>query len=383
MRLAKLELQNFRNHGNCGWEFGRDSVVFVGPNTVGKTNVLEAIYLLGAGETFREAKVEEMVNWEGEVGRVVGVVGKGKEILRRSGASHSTRHVQDDSTGMKSIPVESSEGEVVELEVVVTRGVVQGRRVAKRRYLVNGVGRAKRTFLGNLIVVEFRPEDMRIVEGSPGRRRKFLDRILAQVDGEYGRALGAYNKALARRNKLLDMIREGRTKRSALAFWDELVIRNGVLIQKHRLGLAEFMNKLGEYSEFGLRMRYKASPMSRKRLDEYADREIYAGYTLVGPHRDDFWVEKEFGGELRNLAAYGSRGEQRLGVLWLKMQAMEFVDDKIGERPVLLLDDILSELDEEHRELVAGLFGKQQTIATTANEDFIRGFDGSVQRIDL
>lgn len=422
MRLEKLSLINFRNYTRRDFEFG-ESTILVGANAVGKTNVLEAIYVMAVGESFREGKVEEMVKWGAEVSHVSGVVNT--KILRQSGSSRSARLAQDDVAGMKSLPTTSNRDNL-ELQVVLTRGEVQGKRVSKRRYLVNGVGRSKSKFLGNLYVVSFRPEDLRVVEGSPSRRRRFLDEVLMQVDAEYGRSLSMYNKALVRRNKILQMIREGEMTRTALSYWDQSVIKNGEYVQKLRREMAaSFNNELSVIDEDllrDLRIEYEASVMSEKRLLQYKDREVAAGHTLVGPHRDDFAIVSGNGeiprlsgyshrsgsaqaagseprvrreGEPgmkslpdlansgRDLAVYGSRGEQRLAVLWLKMRAMDYVESKVEVRPVLLLDDIFSELDHEHREMVFSLFGRQQTIATTADRHYVEGFDGKVKRVFL
>ncbi len=385
MKLTSVSLQNFRNHRFWEHEFTKLSTVVVGPNTAGKTNILEAIYLLAMGESFREGKVEEMVGWGEELGRVQGLIQQipNSKIPHFAEASRG-RQIPNKSQIQNS---NDSNKEEIELEVVVTRGVVQGKRVAKRRYLVNGVGRSKAKLVGNLLVVSFRPEDLRIVEGSPGRRRRMMDEVLVQVDREYARSLSVYQRALVRRNKLLWMIREGKTQRTALAFWDQTVVKHGELIQEKRREWFEFLNQSEKYREFGLSMVYEVKVISEKRMREYTEREVMAGHTLIGPHRDDFVIKRQATSnklqEGRDLAAYGSRGEQRLGVLWLKMQTMEFMQQKRGQRPVLLLDDIFSELDREHRELVFLLFGKQQTIVTTADEHDIGGLDEGVEKIEI
>jgi len=396
MELITLSLVNFRNYAQREFKFDSGVSVMVGKNTAGKTNLLEAVYLLATGESFREGKIEEMVNWEGEVGHVVGKVSP-QQILNPKSEILNNDKISN-----------SNDQNEIGLQVSLTRGVVQGGRVSKRRYLVNGVPRSRQKLLGNLVVVCFRPEDMRIVEGSPGRRRNFLDGVLVQVDPEYGRSLGSYSRGLVRRNKVLQMIREGRTNRTALAFWDQLVVKEGMVIQDRRREVCDFFNRFkvqglrleneGEDFFDSLKVEYRPSVMSEKRLAQYEYEEVAAGHTLVGPHRDDFGIiaknpnyklqitkqaqnsrpkadqpmaenikyKNEQG---RDLAIYGSRGEQRLGVLWLKLMSMEYVEHKLGVRPVLLLDDIFSELDSAHRKLVWGVVGRQQTIVTTADEN--------------
>ena len=402
MILEKLILSNFRNYLQREFEFGSGVSVLVGPNTVGKTNVLEAIYLLAVGGSFRDGKIEEMVNWGAELGRVQGIIEqtlnpKSQPMLKLRPAGEILNKSQSQNSNVSK--------DQVELEVVVTRGVVQSKRVVKRKYLVNGVSRSRAKFVGSLLCVSFRPEDMRIVEGSPARRRVFWDELLSQVDPEYARALGSYTRGLRRRNKVLEMIREGRTGRAALTFWDQLVLKNGELVQDGRRELVEFFNLGESYSEFGLGLDYYISVMSEKRLSQYSQQEVAAGYTLVGPHRDDFVINSKFEPPARlglgqanhkqiqnsntqfqkgrNLAIYGSRGEQRMGVLWLKLMAMEYVEKKMGQRPVLLLDDILSELDSGHRKMILAVAGKQQTIVTSADENDLEDLGNGWERIDL
>lgn len=351
MKINKLVLMNFRNHVAFEADLERTNII-VGPNTAGKTNVLEAIWLVSTGESFREGRVEEMVNFGAEVAHV----------------------------GAK---VSNGDGEEIELQVVITRGVVAGKRVNKRRFLVNGVGRNRSKFMENLFAVVFRPEDMRIVEGSPARRRQFLDEVLTQIDGEYGRSLKAYGNALRRRNKILEMIREGRTGRQALGYWDQSVIKNGTYVQEKRRAMVDYFNHTQTYKEFGLSASYEVSVMSERRLEEYKQKELAAGYTLVGPHRDDIEVKKVMKGKERSLMAFGSRGEQRLGVLWLKLLSMEFVEKMSGERPILLLDDIMSELDRGHRQLIWEQLERQQTIITTADNEQIPVWSKEMKVIEL
>ena len=137
-------------------------------------------------------------------------------------------------------------------------------------------------------------------------------------------------------------------------------------IDDEDIGLSDILQKF--------HLEYDRSVISEGRLEQYAEEEVAAGTTLVGPHRDDFVFEaRNAKGKARSLAAYGSRGEQRMAVLWLKMAELNFIEEKTSERPTLLLDDIFSELDHEHREVVMKLSGKQQTIITTADKHFLKG----------
>ncbi len=338
MKLKKLELVGFRNHKHKEIKFGQLTII-VGENAKGKTNILEAIYLLSTGDSFRAGKIEEMINWEQDLARVEG-------------------YVEDD------------EGNDLVLGITLTKGLLMGKRTPKRKYFVDRVAKQKRKFVGKLLAVVFRPEDLRLIEGSPGRRRRFLDEVLGMVSWEYKRALTLYENALRRRNKILDLIREGRARREELAFWDMTLIKNGNILTDWRREFLEFLSDLevgfGKY-----KVEYDFSAVSESRLEQYEREEVLAGYTLVGPHKDDFVVRVQDSGigvQDKNLHIYGSRGEQRLGVLFLKYGSLKFVEEKLGVVPMFLLDDIFSELDEKHRQMVLGMMKNRQTVITSADE---------------
>lgn len=330
MKLINLQLAGFRSYLHAEFTFSNLTTVLVGPNAIGKTNVLEAIYLLATGQSFRADKIEEMVHWEGEVGHVTAKV----------------------------------DGE--DLRVTVTRGMVQGKKVSKRRYFVNGVARRSKDFAGILKAVLFRPEDVGLVTGSPSSRRQFLDETLVQLDAEYRRSLLNYEQALRRRNRLLDAIAEGKAQPSNLVFWDQLLIKHGDVLRQGREAFISFLNAQPALdSGHSLEIDYDASIISEARLAHYSNAEIASGHTLVGPHRDDFAIREKG----KDLAKYGSRGEQRMGVLWLKLGQLSYLKQVANETPLLLLDDVFSELDVEHEGIILALLGKQQTIITTTEVD--------------
>lgn len=362
MYLTRLQLTNFRNYGGWEHEFTSPATVLVGPNAVGKTNILEAVYLLATGISFRAGKIEEMVKWEEEVAHVTGEVVTSPEITNNK--------IQiSNKTQITNFNDQKHE----ELRVTLTRGMVQGKKVQKRRYIVNGVPRRRLDFVGHLPAVKFIPQDLELISGSPSHRRDYLDDVLVQVDREYRRSLLSYSKGLTRRNRLLWLVREGKTQASSLLFWNRLLCKEGEILTTKRQGLVDFINAT---SALGLSMQlhYTRSVVTEERLLQYEQRELGAGHTLVGPHKDDFVVmshEKRTVdiGMGRDLAIYGSRGEQRMAVLWLKLAEMAFVEKSMGVGPLLLLDDIFSELDQEHDKLVMGLMTRQQTIVTTTEAD--------------
>lgn len=344
MLLQSLTLNQFRNLPTWQHAFAKTTIVH-GQNGAGKTSILEALMLVSSGNSFRANKIEEVISLGQELARVQVTLADG----------------DDDST---------------KLEMMITRGEVQGRRTQSRLYTVNGVRRRKRDFVGQLAAVVFRPEDMRLIEGSPSRRRAFLDTALCVIDWQYAQSLSVYEKTLKQRNRLLSQIAERKQTRTGLTFWNTSLVKHGEYLQQKRQEFLSFLQSIG--FRFTLRVKYLPSLISEERLAQYIDKEVVVGHSLIGPHKDDF--EVQFPGERLqvgledwlNIALYGSRGQQRLAVLWLKLGELEFVRTRLQQQPLLLLDDILSELDSESRSIVLELLQTYQTIVTTADGESLR-----------
>lgn len=280
---------------------------------------------------------------------------------------------------LSAISCQLSAEDNITLEMKITTGEVQGQKAPLKKFFVNGVPRRQVDFVGNLRAVLFWPEHLELVTDSPSLRRKYLDSVLVQVDREYRRNLYSYERGLRQRNRLLDLINEGKAHRHQLGFWDQLLIRTGGYLTEKRGEFIEFINR-HKMSDVRYQMEYDKSVISESRLEQYKEGEVAAKATLVGPHRDDFVISKfsisnsQFSmkdQKMIELSKYGSRGEQRLAILWLKLAELAFIEQKTQERPLLLLDDIFSELDEGHRNLVLDVVGKQQTIITSAEEDVV------------
>lgn len=344
MVIVGLALQNFRSHKSYSLKFSNQTTIIVGANAAGKTSIVEAISLLSTGNSFRATRIEEMISFEAELARVKGIV-------------------------KYELSPESTEKD--EIEIILTRGEVNGKRTQHRLFSVNGVKRRKKDAVGKFYAVSFRPEDMRLIEGSPARRRNFIDVALSMATPKYEVALKNYEQTLKRRNKLLWQVREGEQPRSSLQYWNINLIKHGEVIQEIR---KEFIASFA-HVEFPVdfEIEYDPSVISQKRIDQYINREIAAGHTLVGPHKDDIVVFlNEFKGIKQNklrLDSFGSRGQQRLGVLWLKFCELEYLA-KI-RKPLLLLDDILSELDDESRQLALGVLNNYQSVVTTTDKDVV------------
>jgi DNA replication and repair protein RecF len=343
--LKSITLQNFRSYSKSSFDFDSKSVVIIGPNTAGKSNLIESIFLLSSGKSFRAEKDSQMVKLGHEMGKI-------------------KARVSD-----------------VDLEVGVTVGEVAGVRTQYKRFFVNGVAKRRVDFVGNLPSVLFSPVDLEIVVGSPGLRRAFLDNVLEQTDKDYRHAHLAYIKGLRQRNALLEVAKDtGKRNEREFEYWDKLLIDSGSLITRKR---EEFVNYLNDAKKdiFNFKLIYDKSIISRERLDQYYDAETASGVTLVGPHRDDLFILFD---EDKELKSFGSRGQQRLGVLQLKILELAYVEEKLGVAPLLLLDDVFSELDEGHINLILTIRDNQQTIITTTHEEFIpSSIKGTMEVIEL
>jgi len=362
MIVHRLALQNFRCFTKKELIFSPQTTIIIGPNATGKTNILESLFLLAVGRSFRADNDREMIAFEKETGRV-------------------------------RCTIEQSGNRAVELEVLLTPGVVMGIKTQIKKYTINGVAKRVLDFVGNFRIVLFWPQDLELVTDSPSLRRHYLDFVLVQVDREYRRNLHSYERGLRQRNKVLEAIRDDGAHHHQLLFWDQLLIKSGEYITRKREEYIEYLNRI-QNSEFRIQnyqLVYNKSVISEARLAQYKEEEVAAAATLVGPHRDDFEFriknyelrktkDTSDGGRLslrsydsseveesRNLSHFGSRGEQRLAVLWLKLGELAYIEEITGEKPVLLLDDIFSELDHEHRKIIFDIIGNQQTIITTTD----------------
>ncbi len=370
MYLEHLFLQNFRSYTKSQFTFNKGTTVIVGPNTSGKSNLIEAIFLLSSGKSFRTETNIQMIRFGEQIGRARGEIGHPGVPPGR-----------DDKISKRgdSIPYRPSDSRVQNdtvLEVVVATGEVSSASFFHKRFLVNNVPKRRVAFMEHFHALLFVPSHLDIIVGSPSLRRNFLDEALESVDREYRLASIAYEKALRQRNALLHFVREtGRRDQKRFEYWDNLIIQNGQIMTAKRGAFIEFINShKKELIDFIVE--YDRSIISEERLEQYRSAEEASGVTLVGPHRDDFSIRMYANVNSANeseldVKFFGSRGQQRLVVLQLKLLQLAFMEEKLGIRPILLLDDIFSELDDDHIRHVIKIIGKQQTIITTTHREFI------------
>ena len=342
MLISSLKLQNWRSHKNLDFKFN-DITVLSGPNAIGKTNLLEAVYYISTGRSFR-AKDGNLIGWGESFSRIEAELGIGQ-----------TREV------------------AVILENVDKR--------IRKTIKVNDQKIASSKLLGELNSVIFTPEEIELIASLPEARRRYLNLTISQTDRKYAYNLLHYKKVLEQRNSLLKRIRDGLAKEEELEVWDGkfaeyaeyLVLARAEYIKKINKTLGAHYHELsGEIA--GLKLVYYPSidPSGGwsgivLSLAESRQDDVFSKVTTKGPHRDDFAFQIDG----KNVLTFASRGELRTVILALKLAELDFMEARIGHRPLLLLDDVYSELDENRRNLLSQILAKQQTIITTTDLDHI------------
>lgn len=348
MKVERLQLAGFRSYNELDVTFPAGPQLVVGPNAAGKTNLLEALGLLGNGRSHRAAADGELISWGADFARL--------EASVVNGSGPTT------------------------LEVVLGR-TGEG---ARKRIRVNGVARRASALAAALPVVLFAPEDMLLVIGSPSLRRAVLDGLVVQLEPASAATLATYGRALTQRNNLLRAVRDGTAARDELRFWDDVICTDGGrIVEWRRAALETLAGPLAAAhreiapDEEPLSLRYvtnspaaegeMAEATLRRRLAETSDKELWNGATLVGPHRDD--VSFDIGA--RQMAGVASRGQQRSAILALKLGQLEVLHARAGRPPLLLLDDVFSELDPDRRAHLVRRIGElpQAFVTTTTVDD--------------
>ena len=335
MILENITLKNFRNHSNIKLNFNKNITSIYGNNGLGKTNILEAINLISTTKSLKSEYDKDMI--------------KENENFLKINAEVTD---QED----KNL-----------LELTIEKSPLYFNKSIKK-VKINNVSKTVSNFSGQLKSVIFTPSDLDTLFSSPSTRRKFLDSIFYQISPEYKKAILSYTKSLKQRNKLLEIIKETSKGRDQLQFWNNIVVKEGQIIQNYRDKFFNFLNddlsslyeKL-KLKNFSLNFIYEKNEISFERLEESKDKEFYTSTTCVGPHKDDF---KIFLNE-KDVSQFGSRGQQRMSLLALKFLELEFIFNQTNIRPLLLLDDIFSELDEKNKNSILNLIQGQQTIITS------------------
>ena len=337
MFIKNIELKNFRNYKELRASFNEKVNIFLGNNAQGKTNLLEGIYLSSMAKSFKNIRDRELIKF-------------GEDFCRLKITSQI-----DDEESVTEIVI-NSEG--------------------KKGVKVDGV-RINRTseLLDRVYIIIFSPEDLKIVKDEPEKRRKFIDRELCQIKPGYYSALSNYKKVLKQRNAYL---KEFEIENSILDIWDMELARYGSIIIEKRKDFIEKINIISSRIHSGisggkenLNLKYEANVDDIKNSTDYfyellrknRGDDIKNRNTGIGPHRDDIKISAD-GIDLRK---FGSQGQQRTAALSLKLSEIRLIEEETGEKPVLLLDDVLSELDNERQAFLINSLGENQMFITTAD----------------
>lgn len=340
MIIKRLELADYRNYETLDLEFDQGTNILYGDNAQGKTNILEAIYLAATTKSHKGSKDKE-------------IIGFGKEEA----------HIRT----------------YLEKEGVCTRVDMHLRKAGSKGIAIDGQKIKKAAeLLGLCNVVFFSPEDLSIIKNGPAERRRFVDMELCQLDSFYLYNLNHYNKIVNQRNKLLKDMYMNPELKDTLAIWDSQLVSFGSKIIERRKLFVDQLNEIiyeihkklsGGKEE--LIISYEpdiAIEEFEKSLRYNQDRDIRMKQTSMGPHRDDFaFLNKDV-----DIRKYGSQGQQRTAALSLKLSEIELVKKIAKDTPILLLDDVLSELDSNRQNYLLNSIGDIQTIITcTGLEEFV------------
>lgn len=317
MYIKKVELLNFRNYEKQEISLQEGINLFYGDNAQGKTNILESIFISAIGKSFRAKKEKELINLEKEYAKIT-----------------------------------------IEFEKKDRQGTIEIELDEKKSILINGIKQKKLSdILGNINIVMFSPEDIEILKSGPAKRRRFLNIMISQLRPKYIYSLNMYLKALEQRNNYLRQIKIENKPKEMLEIWDEKLAEYAEQVNQYR---KEFIDKIKEkIGQLHSKITQEKETIKIHYISDYKEREQYKeelkkawnqdiirGYTSKGIHRDDFLVS--INGKQVNI--YGSQGQNRTAILSLKLAELEIIEDEIEEKPILLLDDFMSELDKKRRE---------------------------------
>ncbi len=340
MIIESLELANFRNYESLHLDFSPGTNIFYGDNAQGKTNILESLYMIATTKSHRGVKDKDLIRFGQEEGHI------------------RTTLIKNEIDYKVDMHLRKSKSKGI---------AINGQRIRKASQLI-----------GLLHIVFFSPEDLGIVKDGPSERRHFMDVELCQLDATYLYNLNHYNKAVEQRNKLLKEINLYPALADTLDVWDEQLVNYAEQIIKRR---QEFIDDLREIvreihgklsgGREDLLISYEPNVVTdelAQKIKSARERDIRMKMTSVGPHRDDF----SFMSADIDLRKFGSQGQQRTCALSLKLAEVELVTRLIGDKPVLMLDDVLSELDSRRQNYLMSTIGGIQTFITcTGLDEFV------------
>ena len=368
MHLSHLSLKDFRNFDQLDLTLGPGLFLFQGENAQGKTNLLEAVAMLATSNSFHASSDREIVNWHTS------------EHVTRIAASVERYNEEVKIEIVIIDPTQSEKDSSAEREIQF----IPPNDRQRKRIKINSVPKRAIDLIGLVTVVLFSPNDLSLVDGSPEERRRFLDRGLCQIQPHYCQALQKYRKIVTQRSALLKRIRENQEDPRMLDFLDEKLTELATMITFERrrmvFSLNQHVDELQaiisggrEHLTIVYRPSFQIDPAwdtmetqqnYRTQLLEARRKEIRQGVCLLGPHRDDL----EFLVNSVNMLTYGSRGQQRTAALASKLGELAFMRTVTGEEPILLLDDVFSELDHLRREYLLRQVLRHEQVLITATD---------------
>jgi len=342
MWLKKINLFNFRNFSEKSFNFNPFTTIVLGENAKGKTNLLEAIYCLLKGKGFREQKEVELIKFDKEKAKIEGFF------------------EEKDHVFIHQILIEKS-----------SKGV-------EKKYFIDKTKKNYHQFVkASTKMVLFSPDQLKIIDEGPDQRRNYFDRFLSEEDNEYRKRLNNYFNGLKKRNKLLEVFSEEKKSHflEDIYFWNNYLIEESSYLVEKRKKYCDFLNQNSFLDEKEFFIDYQPSIIDKKKLNFIFKEELRQKKTLIGPQRDNFliFIKNE---KHKNIHLFGSRSEQRLGLFWLKINEIKYFEKNFKIRPILLLDDLFSELDSKNRQLILKLVKNYQTILTTTEKEVIYLIEG-------
>ncbi len=369
MYLSHLVLNEFRNYPHLELSLKPGLFLFYGENAQGKTNLLEAVGMLATGNSFHASSDREVVNWHA------------RDHLARLQANIKRR---EGDLQIEMVIFDPTPPNIADSSHVSSRTVELPANTPRKRVKINGVAHKVMDVIGQMKVVLFAPTDLHLVDGPPDERRRFLDRALCQIQPRYCQALVQYRKIIIQRSALLKRIRDNQEDPRMLEYLDERLtaLANQIIFDRrhmlsalnvHTVALQETLSGGRERLEIIYRPSFKvneewnmteAQQQYRHQLREVQRKEIQQGVCLLGPHRDDM----EFMVNGVNMLTYGSRGQQRTVALSAKLAELAYMRASTGDEPVLLLDDVFSELDLPRREHLLHEVLRHEQVFLTATD---------------
>lgn len=354
-------MKHYRNYNQTQLDFDPKLNLIIGDNAQGKTNLLEAVYVSGFGKSFRTSKESELVHFNEDLAYV-------------------------------AVEIERDNGSLVRIEYRINQK-------SKKEFLINGLNITRISeLLGSINLILFSPDDLKLIKESPVERRRFLNRELSHISKLYCSDIIEYNRVLSERNELLKKIQVNKEWYDMLDVYDEQLSDKGSRIIIKRLSFTEKLNKISgdlhraiTENKENLTIKYVTAIKNLEnydtikgdliyQLNKNRDVDIRRGFTSIGPHRDDLDILVNS----INIKSFGSQGQQRTAALSLKLSEIDIIKEEVGEYPILLLDDVMSELDiKRQRDLIHALKEVQTIVTTTDLKNLLDDYVSSGKVIEI